>query len=335
MVDAMKLHRTWGTEIRLALFFAEDFKGFLAEDAVAGDPAGDDGGGCCEGERGEVDGDVGFEGEVHGGAGFHRPGDEVGEEDADGAGDEAEDGELDGEDGGDAGAGCAEGFEDDDFADAAVLGAGDGGGEDDDAGEDGECGEELDDVDDLDDDAADAFNDGGDIDDGDGGIGTVEGALELGDLVGHDMNAAVPDDGEALERGVVEGEVRARVGVLTVGAGDGGDGRGDGLILRDEGDGGSDVDAEAHGHLLGDSDLRFGVGGLPPLACDDPGAGGQGVVPGEVDGAQGAAREVLELEVGRGDAIDGIDARGCDGKEFRFGGDGLLVVEQDFQAGDF
>jgi hypothetical protein len=131
------------------LFFAEDFEGFLAEDAVAGDPAGDDGEGRGDGDGGEVEGDLGLEGEVHGGAGFECPGDEVGEEDADGAGDEAEDGELDGEDGGDAGAGGAEGLEDDDLADAAVLGAGDGGREDDDAGEDGERGEELDDVGDL------------------------------------------------------------------------------------------------------------------------------------------------------------------------------------------
>jgi len=48
-------------------------------------------------------------------------------------GDQAEHGELDREDGGDAGAGGAEGLEHDDLAHAAVLGAGDGGGEDDDA----------------------------------------------------------------------------------------------------------------------------------------------------------------------------------------------------------
>jgi hypothetical protein len=44
---------------------------------------------------------------------------------------------------------------------------------------------------------------------------------------------------------VVEGVVGARVGVLAVGAGDGGDGGSDGLVLRDEGDGRADVDAEA------------------------------------------------------------------------------------------
>ena len=104
------------------LFFAEDFEGFLAEDAVAGDPAGEDGEGGGGEEGGEVERDLGFEGEVERGEFFDGPGDAVGEEDADRAGDEAKDGELDGEDGGDAGAGGAERLEDDDLADAAVLG---------------------------------------------------------------------------------------------------------------------------------------------------------------------------------------------------------------------
>ena len=89
------------------------------------------------------------------------------------------------------------------------------------------------------------------------------------------MDAAVPDDGEALKRGVVEGVFSAGVSVLAIGANDGGDGGGDGFVLRDEGDGRADVDAEARGHLLRDSDLGFGLGGLPPLALDELGAGGR------------------------------------------------------------
>ena len=107
-------------------------------------------------------------------------------------------------------------------------------------------------ADDLDDDGANAFDYGGYVDDGDGGVGAVKGALELGDLVGHDMDASVPDDREALERGVIEGEFGARVGVLAIGADDGGDGGGDGLVLGDEGDGRADVHAETRRHGLGE-----------------------------------------------------------------------------------
>src|SRR6202035_2554968 len=165
----------------------------------------------------------------------------------------------DGEDGGDPAAGRAERLEDDDFADAAVLGAGDGGGEDDDAGEDREGGEELDDVDDLDDDGADALDDLGDVDDGDGGVGVVERALELGDLVGDDVDAAVPDDGEAFQCSAVEGVFGARGGVLPVGASDGGDCGCDGLVLRNEGDGRADVQVEAGCRALRDRDFRPGL----------------------------------------------------------------------------
>ena len=49
------------------------------------------------------------------------------------------------------------------------------------------------------------------------------------------------------------------------------------------------------------------------------GARGKRVVPCEVDGAQGSAGEVLELEVGGGDSIDRVDARGGYGEEFGFG----------------
>ena len=62
--------------------------------------------------------------------------------------------------------------------------------------------------------------------------------------------------------------------------------------------------------------------------------GGQRVVPGEVDGAKSAAGEVLELEVGGGDAIDGVDAGVGDGQEFGRGGDEGLRVEDGFDAGD-
>ena len=57
----------------MRLFFAEDFEGFLAEDAVAGDPAGDDGERGGDEEGGEVEGNVGLEGEVHGGEAFRAP----------------------------------------------------------------------------------------------------------------------------------------------------------------------------------------------------------------------------------------------------------------------
>ena len=59
------------------------------------------------------------------------------------------------------------------------------------------------------------------------------------------------------------------------------------------------------------------------------------VVPGEVDGAKGTAGEVLELEVGGGDAVDGVDAGVGDGEEFGLGGDEGLRVKEGFDAGDF
>ena len=105
-------------------FFTEDLERLLAQDAVACQPAGGDGesGGGEEAEEAEIPLDVVGEGE----GAEEVLDDDVGEEDADGAGDQAEDGELDREDAGDAGAGGSEGFEDDDLAYAAVAGAGDG-----------------------------------------------------------------------------------------------------------------------------------------------------------------------------------------------------------------
>ena len=70
-------------------------------------------------------------------------------------------------------------LEHDDLADASIACAGDGAGQDDDAGEDAERGQELDDVGDLEQDLADGLKRGGDVDDGDGGKVLVEGAAQL------------------------------------------------------------------------------------------------------------------------------------------------------------
>jgi len=127
---------------------------------VACNPTSEDGERGCADERADVEGQLRLEGQVHGGAGFDRPRDDIRKEESDGAGDETQNGELDGEDGRDAGAGGSKRLEHHDLADATIAGSGNRGREDDDSGEDRESGEKLDHVDDLNDDGADAFNDG-------------------------------------------------------------------------------------------------------------------------------------------------------------------------------
>jgi len=73
---------------------------------------------------------------------------------------------------------------------------------------------------------------------------------------------------------------------------------------------------------------------VPPCAVDDARAGGQGVVPSEADGAEEAAGEVVQLEGGDGNTVDGVDARGGDGEQLWRRGDGGLRVQQGFDAGD-
>ncbi len=126
-----------------------------------------------------------------------------------------------------------------------------------------------------------------------------------------------------------------RVGVLAVGAGEGDDGGDDVRVLRGEGDGRADMDAEAVGLLLRDGELRAWFRRASTRRrrrCVVP--GGSGVGPGEVDGAEHAAREVLELGLGGGDAVDGFDAGADDGEQLGWGGDAGLGLEQGADAVD-
>ncbi len=104
------------------------------------------------------------------------------------------------------------------------------------------------------------------------------------------------------------------------------------------------MQVEALGHAAFDGDQ--GVGGVAglgfavhhaPSTMRVPSAGRVG--PGEVDGAEGSAREVVEGELLGGDAVDGDDARGDGGEELGRGGEAGLRGEEladalDFPAGD-
>src|SRR6185503_5675363 len=145
------VRRAWNyTDGREPLLVPEDFERLLAENAVTGEPSGDDGEERGGKEGSQVHRPMSVVDEAH--LVEQRAGDGVGEDDPDNAGDEAEYSEFNGEDRGDARACAAECLEHDNLADAAVACAGNGGGEDYDAREDGERREELNHVGDLDDD---------------------------------------------------------------------------------------------------------------------------------------------------------------------------------------
>src|SRR6516164_9365547 len=109
-------------------FFAEDFKGAEAEDAVACDPAGAGGedGGADEGDGGS--GPVDVETDLH--AVKQDAGEQVGEDDSHDAGQQSENAEFHAEDADDPHAGGAQGLEHDSLAHAAEAGAGNGRGQD-------------------------------------------------------------------------------------------------------------------------------------------------------------------------------------------------------------
>ena len=65
------------------------------------------------------------------------------------------------------------------------------------------------------------------------------------------VDASVPDGGKAGEGLFREDELGPAVGVLAIGAGEGGNGSVEALILGREGDGGTDVQAEAAGLVFG------------------------------------------------------------------------------------
>ena len=98
-------------------------------------------------------------------------------------------------------------------------------------------------------------------------------------------------------------------------------------ILRGEGDGRTDLYAEAICLLLRDRDLWLGLIGLPPFAFGNFSAGWRGVRPGKADGAQQATREGVELRLRGGDAVDRLDARVDDRDQFGFAGDAGLCLE--------
>ena len=102
--------------------------------------------------------------------------------------------------------------------------------------------------------------------------------MEETDFCGIGVDAAVPDDGEAGERFGGQDELGAAVGVLAIGADEGGDGGVEVLVLGGEADGGAEFEAEAFSLALGYGDERVliaggGLGGVPPGAFDDGGSG--------------------------------------------------------------